>query len=100
MTAHVIVLASINAESPQSAADYARGVQPLLLAAGVTPVFRASIAETLVGEITPATAMVLEFPDTDEARAFFAQEAYQKLLPMRRKGFSHMEIHITNGPSA
>lgn len=99
MTAHVIVIAKPDPGKAEGAKRYAESVQPLLKAAGVAPKLKGPIVETLAGKSSPATALVLEFPDHAAAKAFFEQEAYQDLIPLRDDSFLHMEIHIL-APSA
>lgn len=92
MSAHVVALATPNPQEAESAAAYGAGVQPLLAEAGVKAVFRGPVAATIAGQNPPSVILVLEFPDGNAARAFFEQDAYKKLIPLRDKGFSRMEI--------
>ena len=102
MTAHVLVLARPDPENADIAKRYAEGVQPLLAAAGIAPTLRGPVAEALAqtgagtdaGAEPPATAMMLDFPDVGAARAFFAQPAYQALIPLRDAGFLRMDIYL------
>lgn len=94
MTARVIVLSRPDPGKAEGAAKYAASVQPLLRAAGVAPVLRAPVAERLAGKTDPATVLVLDFPDQVAAKAFFEQQAYQDLIPLRDDSFLHMEIHV------
>ena len=94
MPAYVIVLARPRPDRSEDAAKYSQAVQPLLAAAGVKPVFRGPVSKTVAGEGSVATGMVLEFPDQQAAAAFFAQDAYQALVPLRDESFARMEIHI------
>jgi uncharacterized protein (DUF1330 family) len=96
LTAYAIVLASPSAENAEGAKAYSAGVQPLLAAAGVKVAFRGPVSESVAGSVAPAIGMVLEFPDTSAAHAFFAQEAYQALVALRDQSFDQMEIHIVN----
>ena len=94
MTARVVVLASPKPDMAEGAAKYAAGVQPLLAAAGVKPAFRGPVAETIAGSSPPATIMVLDFPDAQAATDFFAQDAYQALVPLRDESFARMDIYV------
>lgn len=68
-------------------------MQPLLQAAGIKPTFRGPVVEAIAGDAPPKVVMLLEFPSDEAATAFFAQDAYQKLVPLRDESFSRMEIY-------
>lgn len=92
MTAHVVVMSTPDPTKTDGAKKYAESVQPLLKAAGVAPKLRGHVTENLVGENSPATVLVLEFPDQSAAKGFFDQKAYQDLIPLRDDSFSQMDI--------
>ena len=96
MTTHVIVLARAKADKAQGAKTYSEGVAPLLAAAGVKPVFRGAPSVLAGAGEPPATVMALEFDSADAAEAFFAQDAYQALVPLRDESFAQMEIYIVS----
>lgn len=94
MAAHVVVISKPDSTRAKGSKKYAESVQPLLKAAGVAPKLRASVTEKLAGKNSPATVMLLEFPDQAAAKGFFDQTAYQDLIPLRDDSFSQMEIYI------
>lgn len=94
MPAHVIILARPHPERAEDAVRYSQAVQPLLIAAGAKPIVRGPVSKTLATADAPSTGMVIEFPDHGAATGFFAQEAYQALIPLRDESFAVMEIHI------
>ena len=94
MTAKIIVLATPNPEKTAGAKSYSEQVQPLLQAAGVKPTFRGPVAEAIAGDTPPSTIMLLEFPNAAAASAFFSQDAYQALVPLRDESFTRMEIYL------
>lgn len=93
MATKVIILASPNPEKADGAKAYSEKVQPLLQAAGVKPTFRETVSEVIAGGQPPSVVMLLEFPDAANASAFFAQDTYQALIPLRDESFSRMEIY-------
>ncbi|MBY8977909.1 DUF1330 domain-containing protein [Rhodobacteraceae bacterium NNCM2] len=97
MTAHVVVVATPDPAKADGARTYVESVQPLLKAAGVQAVVRGPVAETLAGNAPAASVTVLAFPDGAAATAFFEQEAYQALIPLRDESFARMEIHALDG---
>lgn len=95
MTAHVVVVVSTpDPTKAEGAKKYVDSVQPLLKAASVAPKLRGPVVETLAGENTPATVLVIEFPNQAAAKGFFDQQAYQDLIPLRDDSFLLMEIYI------
>lgn len=92
MSVHVVILATPRPEATEALAAYGAGVQPLLAAAGATVVFRGPVASTLAGGDPPASILVLAFEDSERAHAFFRDEAYRRLLPVREKAFARIEI--------
>ncbi len=94
MPAHVIILARPHPEKAEDAARYAQAVQPLLTAAGAKPIIRSPVSKTVASVGAPSAGMVFEFPNYDAATGFFAQDAYQALVPLRDQSFAMMEIHI------
>jgi uncharacterized protein (DUF1330 family) len=73
---------------------YLQGVQPLLAAAGGTPVKRLRITETIAGTAGTAMALVMDFEDSEALSAVFAGDDYQALIPDRDKASSNVEILI------
>ena len=79
----------------ESVGRYLQGVQPLLAAAGGTPVKRLRVTETVTGESGTGMALVMDFPDAEIIKTVFASDAYKELIPYRDTGFSSVEILIT-----
>lgn len=94
MAAHVMVLARPKPDRSDGAAKYSQAVQPLLAAAGAKRALHGPVTKTVAGTDIPVTGTVLEFPDADAAAAFFAQDAYTALIPLRDESFALLEIHI------
>jgi uncharacterized protein (DUF1330 family) len=74
---------------------YLQGVQPLLAGAGGTPVKRVSVTDTITGTAGTAMALVMDFENAESIHGVFASDAYQAHIPDRDKGFSNVEILIT-----
>ncbi len=94
MPVNVVILATPNPAHSQEAAQYSEKVKPLLADGNVNVVFRGPVAQTLAGTAAPQIVLVLEYESSGHALEFFDTEAYQALLPLRRKGFSRMDIHL------
>ena len=74
---------------------YLKGVQPLLAGAGGTPVKRVHVTDTITGTAGTGLALVMDFENAETIKGVFASDAYQALIPDRDKGFSNIEILIT-----
>ncbi len=94
MVARAFVLSAAHSDQPEAVQIYGDGVRPLLAEAGATIAYRGTVAHTLAGKEMPGTVLIIEFEDADAARDFFAQPAYQALIPIREKAFATMQIHI------
>jgi uncharacterized protein (DUF1330 family) len=94
MPAYVMVLAEARHDKADGVAEYSRGVAPLLAAAGGKPLLRGAAAKTIAGPDFTGNGLVLEFPDVGAAEAFFEQDAYRALVPLRDESFSRIEIQI------
>ena len=44
----------------------------------------------------PAVFVVMSFPSRDAIKALFSDPAYEALIPMRDRGFSHIRYFIVN----
>jgi uncharacterized protein (DUF1330 family) len=74
---------------------YLQAVGPLLVAAGGTPVKRVRVTDTISGTAGTAMALVMDFESAEALTDLFASDAYQALIPDRDKGFSSVDILVT-----
>ncbi len=74
---------------------YLQAVAPLLISAGGTPVKRVRVTNTISGTAGTAMALVMDFENAEAVTDLFAGDAYQALIPDRDKGFSSIDILIT-----
>lgn len=74
---------------------YLQGIQPLLAGAGGTPVKRVRVTDTLAGSAGTAMALVMDFDNAEAIKGVFTSDAYQTLTTDRDKGFSNVDILIT-----
>jgi uncharacterized protein (DUF1330 family) len=74
---------------------YLQAVSPLLINAGGTPVKRVRVTDTISGTTGTAMALVMDFENAEALTNLFASDAYQALIPDRDKGFSTIDILIT-----
>jgi uncharacterized protein (DUF1330 family) len=76
------IIAAIDVTDPEGYRGYTSRVPGLVERFGGRFIIRGGRAETLEGS-APTRLVVLEFPDVERARAFYAAPAYQELIPLR-----------------
>lgn len=81
MAAYIIV--DSNVHDPARMKDYGDKVRDTLTAFGGKPIVSAPDPEVIEGDWTPQRVVVLEFPDVEAARAWYASPEYQEILPIR-----------------
>jgi uncharacterized protein (DUF1330 family) len=81
MSAYIIV--DIEVTDPTRYEQYKRQAQETVEAFGGRYIVRGGTAERLEGGWTPRRLVVLEFPDTDTARAWWSSEAYRPARTLR-----------------
>ena len=82
MAAYVIV--SIRIKDPVRYEDYKKMVPPSIAAYGGKFVVRGGTVETLEGSWKPERLVMLEFPSTAQARAWWASPEYAEAKQLRQ----------------
>ena len=77
-----------------SVQEYLKGVMPLLMGAGGKPVKRLKVNEVIHGK-PGGMVLVMDFDSADAISSMFASDDYAALVPVRDKGFSEMNIQLT-----
>jgi uncharacterized protein (DUF1330 family) len=90
----LVVTAVPNSNEMGSVQEYLKGVLPLLMGAGGKPVKRLKVNEVIHGKPS-GMVLVMDFESTDAITNMFASDDYAALVPMRDKGFSEMNIQLT-----
>jgi uncharacterized protein (DUF1330 family) len=93
-TATLVVTARPNSEEMESVQAYLHGVMPLFVAAGGTLVKRLKVDQVIAGT-QAGMAMVMDFESADIITDLFASSEYAALLPARDRGFTDMNILVT-----
>ncbi|UCF19940.1 MAG: DUF1330 domain-containing protein [Gemmatimonadota bacterium] len=83
MSAYVIV--DIHITDPVRYEDYKKMAGPTLAAFGGKFVVRGGAVETLEGDWDPGRVVVLEFPDLERAREWWASDAYGPAKRLRQE---------------
>jgi uncharacterized protein (DUF1330 family) len=91
------VIASVReAHDQQALAEYRRRNTEAVAAHGGRFLARGGATEALEGDWDPLRVVVIEFDDMDTARAWYASDAYQAAIPIRR-GASVTDILLVEG---
>ncbi len=89
------VTAVPNPNEMASVQEYLHGVLPLLKGAGGTLVWRLKTSRVVNGR--PAgMVQVMDFESADTVAAMFESDEYRALVPVRDRGFTEMNILLTN----
>ena len=92
----LVVTASPNPAEMASVQEYLQGVLPLLMGAGGRLVKRLKVDEVVNG--TPSgMVLVMDFPSKEAITKMFNSDDYAALVPLRDRGFSEMNILLTQG---
>lgn len=90
----LVVTAVPNGDEMTSVQEYLQGVMPLLTASGGSLVKRLKVDRTINGK-SSGMVMVMDFDSAEEVEELFASPEYAALLPARDRGFSEMNILVT-----
>lgn len=91
-----LLVTATPAEGQQEAQGrYLKGVMPVLLGAGGTPVKRLRVTGSVSGDATTKLALVMDFDSAEAIAAVFGSEAYKALEADRSQGFAKIDILIT-----
>ena len=90
----LVVTATPNPGEMESVQGYLQGVMPLLMGAGGNLVKRLKVEENINGNPV-GMVLVMDFDSPDAITEMFDSDEYQALIPVRDKGFTQMNIHLT-----
>jgi len=90
------VMAHIEIADMETFRRYQRGAGPAIAAAG-GKVLAAGQVETLEGEAPGGYGVLMEFPTVEAASAFYADETYQGLIPVRHVAAPRTVITVVPG---
>ena len=94
MSAYIVVQVEIT--NPVRYEDYRKMVPPTLTRFGGRFIVRGGQVETVEGTWAPKRFVVLEFPDADRARAWWASEEYAEAKALRQ-ATSRTEMILVDG---
>ena len=90
----LVVTATPNPAEMPAVQAYLKGVMPLLMDAGGTPIKRLKVANTIHGEPS-GMVLVMDFDSEEAVTEMFESDAYASRVPVRDQGFSEMNIQLT-----
>jgi uncharacterized protein (DUF1330 family) len=91
------VLGSVGVHDPEGYRAYTSQVQATLDPFQGRFVVRAGAYETLEGEFEADRLVLIEFPTIEQARGWYASEAYQAILPIRHANSRARFITLIEG---
>ena len=94
MSAYVVV--QVDVKDPVRYEDYKRLVPPSLAKYGGRFIVRGGRTETLEGTWSPKRFVMLEFPDVERAKAWWASEGYAEAKALRQ-ATSQTEMILVEG---
>ncbi|MBT4099526.1 MAG: DUF1330 domain-containing protein [Gemmatimonadetes bacterium] len=90
----LVVTAQPNPQEMESVQEYLHGVLPLLTGAGGKVVKRLRTDKVIHGNPSGMT-LVMDFDSEDAITGMFESDDYAALVPVRDRGFSEMNILLT-----
>mgnify|MGYP000078389520 FL=1 len=90
----LVVTAMPNPNETEATQQYLQGVLPLLMGAGGRPVKRLKVDNVIHGNPS-GMVLVMDFDSPDTIRGMFESKDYAALMPAREKGFTEMNILLT-----
>ena len=91
----LIIIGFINPQDKQSFDYYATHMRQQYEIVGATIVEKYPVSHNVFGGEKPDFVMVVEFPNVEAFQKLFASEQYNKLVPYRDKGFSKLDVFIS-----
>lgn len=91
----MIVTAQINPNEKEALDEYLKKSGSIFKNAGGEPVHKYKIAGQIVGNNSMDLVSIMEFPSHDALKDVFEGDEYQKLLPLREKGFLKLEVYLS-----
>jgi uncharacterized protein (DUF1330 family) len=90
----LVVTAVPNPKEMASVQEYLQGVLPLLKGAGGKLVKRLKVDKLIHGN-PGGMVLVMDFDSADAITSMFESDDYAALVPVRDRGFSEMNIQLT-----
>lgn len=76
--------------------EYLSQVPAIVQAHGGVPIATYDVERVLDDKQGAAIFVVVSFPNRQAIEDFFIDPAYQAIIPLRNKGFSHLRFYITS----
>jgi uncharacterized protein (DUF1330 family) len=91
------VIGNVEVENPEAYAEYTARVPASIAEFGGHFIVRGGATEVKEGKLDAGRVVVIEFPDMDAARAWYASATYQQILPIRLANSHAAFIAIVDG---
>jgi uncharacterized protein (DUF1330 family) len=93
---NLVVTGTPNPDAMSEMQQYLGAAGPILASHGGEVVYRGKISKALSGNVTFALIMVMKFESEATLEAALESEAYKEILPLREKGFKHMDLVVSH----
>jgi uncharacterized protein (DUF1330 family) len=94
MSVLVVVQGTPHPERAETLQQYQSMALPLIQKYGGQAVARGKVVASLAGHHNWAVGSILRFPNLESVRAWHDDPEYQKIIPMRTKAYSDLEINV------
>ncbi|WP_281558398.1 DUF1330 domain-containing protein [Thalassomonas sp. RHCl1] len=88
--------ATPNPNETESFKAYSNQVPAIAQAHGAVPIATYDVESAFDSEEKPAVFIVVSFPSRDAIMNFFKDPAYEAIVPLRDRGFSHIRFYMTS----
>ena len=78
----------------ESLMQYQQGAGSIAGKYGAQPVANIPLAETFLGDSPAAFLSIAAFPDAEAIKGFFADDAYQPLIPLRDEALNKLNLYV------
>lgn len=97
MTCTVVVLGVFREGYDAVFPEYSRRVRQLLTSCGGAVIRRQRVLRALEGHSNPDMIMLVDFADAKAASDAFSSNAYQQIIPLRRRVFRNFRMYLAEG---
>jgi uncharacterized protein (DUF1330 family) len=93
---NLVVTGTPNPEAANEMKQYLGAAGPILASHGGELIYRGKIAKAVTGNVTFALILIMKFESEATLEAALESEAYKEIVPLREKGFKHMDFVVSH----
>ena len=92
----LIATGTPNPEGMNEMQQYIAAAGPILASHGAEMMYRGKTGKALAGNATFAMILLMKFESEATLEAALESEAYKEIVPLRDKGFKHMDFVVSH----